>query len=477
MKKHFIILIMLFSCGPWLTTQAQENDLLQQLIEEEQQTVEAIALYPEKERHAILEAASHPEVLARMQAIQNRTQESFREIMIELPEADQKKLYDLVRYPELLKAATADGKRKSDKETGYISEGYAEEVQEKLQWANKEYFSTLAVISNLYQGSEQSFEALLQGYSEQTRQAYNELVKLPEVVQTLTENMQTTVLLGDIYSRNAEQVQSKLDSLNVVVAEQKSKELNEWKQSLEDNPEAMAEYEQAAREYAKEQGYDASTYEEPLPEKHTTNIYVHYVWRPYPYWFGWPYWYSYNYWYPYPWWYHWGYYYGPGRAIIFVGLPSYTFMHWHFHHYRHFYHYPHFTDHVIRYTVHQPRAHNSATWAVSNWQRETKNELPRNFITEDKNRVERIRELGGFKMAYESARQDRPDQLTEREFLQQNIDKYPTLKPVLKEMPDQVRLDTRKTQITPRAEKAQSQRGQVEKRDEKAIQRQQQDQA
>ena len=49
------------------------NDILHDLSEDEQKAVEAVALYPEKERNIILEVASYPEVLVRMQNIRKNT--------------------------------------------------------------------------------------------------------------------------------------------------------------------------------------------------------------------------------------------------------------------------------------------------------------------------------------------------------------------------------------------------------------------
>ena len=46
---------------------AQDQTILNQLREEEQSTIEAIALYPENERLAILTASMHPEILVRIQ--------------------------------------------------------------------------------------------------------------------------------------------------------------------------------------------------------------------------------------------------------------------------------------------------------------------------------------------------------------------------------------------------------------------------
>ena len=417
-------------------TIAQDGKLLARLSDEEQQTIEAIALYPEKERTAILEAAMHPEILVRIQRAQNLTSREFQDLISALPENDQKKMYDLVRFPDLIAKVTAGGKRKSDKEIRKLAADLPEELQQQVVWANKEHFELLQRIEVLYTNSEESFENLLVRYPTKTANAYRELIKMPEVLQTLSENMSATVLLGDVYGQDPQGVKNTLDSLNVVLAEQKSRELNEWKQSLEENPEALKEYQQAAREFAAEQGYDETDYSEPLAERFTTNVYVHHIWQPYPYWFGWPYWYDYGYWYPYPWWYHWGYYYGPGDVIVFVGLPSYSFVYWHMYHHRHHYYYPHFTNTIIRYTERNPRQYNNVTRVATRWQRDISRDVPDNWLTNDGKRVERIKEYGEFKMAYnEEVRSRSTGVISEQEYLESNPEKYPNLKRVLQEKP------------------------------------------
>jgi hypothetical protein len=252
--------------------------------------------------------------------------------------------------------------------------------------------------------------------------------------------MSMTVLLGDIYKKHPDELDKELDSLSVVLAEQQAKELDEWKQELQENPEAMGEYEQAAKEFAGEQtyNYDDDVYGGPMPDRYREDIYVHHVWRPYSYWFGWPSWYGYENWYPYPWWYHWGYYYGPGQVIVIVGLPSNVFIDWHFRHHRHLYHYPHFTDQVIRHYYGPRRMGTRVQPVLRRWEEEHRGELPSNWWNDDKNRVDRIREYGKFKTEYEDlVRITRDKAPTEREYLRNNADRYPTLKPVLKEKPEQ----------------------------------------
>lgn len=422
------ILIIVFSILPLIVC-AQEKHIVQQLQEDEQDAIKAISLYPEKERAIILEVASQPEILVRIKNIRRKTESQFQELLKNLPENDQKKIYNLSRYPELIKKICQENKKKSSQQMEELLKEYPEEVHQHAAFINERYFDLIVSINILHHTSQQEFENILNDYPEQIRRAYQELIKLPEVINILTENMNMTILLGDKYKKHPTQLKNELDSLNIVLAEQKTKELNDWKQNLEENPEAMTEYENASQEFAREQGYDESNYKES-----TTEVYVNHVWRPYPYWFGWPWWYSYESWYPYPWWYHRGYYYGTGNTVVFIGLPSNFFVHWHFNRYSNFYHYPHFTNHVVNYYYGHRKLNTNITPVVRKWEKENKSQLPKNWLSNSKNRVKRIKEYGRFNMNYQTTIRKGNNKLpSQREYLKSNAKHYPTLKPVLKE--------------------------------------------
>lgn len=428
--------ILMLIIGLLPIAKAQQTSLLQKLSDEEQNAVEAIALYPEEQRLSILEASAHPEILVRIQSIQRNTESQFREILQGLPEEDQKMIFNLSRYPELIQTLCLDRIKKSRSKVEKLSASYPEEIRQQAIDANGRYFNTLLQINDLYDFSDQALNDILNPYPQAVKDAYQELLKLPEVMQTLSDNVSMTVLLGDLYKRQPEQLKKELDSLNVVVAEQKAKELNDWKQSLENDPDAMEEYEQAAREFARDQGYNETDYEQPIPAKYTTEVYVYNIWRPYPYWFGWPWWYSYDCWYPYPWWYHWGYYYGPGNVIVFVGLPSGYFVHWHFNHHRHLYYYPHFTNRMITYYNHNRTANTSVGRGVRQFEEQTHTQLTPNWLDNDANRVERIKEYGKLSMDYQARESNLNNAIDNQyEYLRNNEDKYPALKPVVREQP------------------------------------------
>lgn len=436
MKKQFYYTAVayIFFC---LTINAQNTGILQQLPEEEQSAIEAIALYPQSERAALLEASLYPEILVRMDAIRRNTEQQFKNNVQVLPEEDQKKIYNLVRYPELMNVMCDQTKHMSNQEMKEALRAFPEEIHEDALEVNRKYIDELKAIQLLYKQADDSFQAMLANYPEHVRESYYKLLGLPGVVAILTDNMSLTVLLGDIYSKDPEGLAKELDSLNVVLAEKQAMELNAWREELEENPEAMAEYEQAAQEFAADQGYDDDVYDNPAPDVYADPGYADYFWKPYPYWFGWPYWYAYPCWYPYPYWYHWGYYYGPGNTVFFLGFPSSYFIGWTFYYDDHFYHYPHFTDQVISHYYGPRHTGTTIQPVLRSFEEGQRSALPADWFKDPDNRVERIKEYGKFKMDYNEAVSVSADKApTEKEFLKTNADRYPTLKPVIKQMPD-----------------------------------------
>jgi len=303
MKRQFIYIAIFFLFSV-MDVRGQGTGILQQLPEEEQTAIEAIALYPQKERMALLEASLHPEILVRMENIRSNTEEQFKVKVSTLPEDDQKKIYNLSRYPDLMATICETTKPRSNQEMKDMLQAYPEDIHEDAMDINQKHFARLVEIQQLYNQADNAFQTMLGTYPEPVRETFYTLLNLPAVVEIMTDNMSLTVLLGDIYSRDPQGLVRELDSLNIVLAEQRAQEISDWKQQLEENPEAMQEYEAAAKEFASDQGYDDEVYTGPVPDLYADQVYIDYIWRPYPYWFGWPYWYTYPCWYPYPYWYH-----------------------------------------------------------------------------------------------------------------------------------------------------------------------------
>jgi hypothetical protein len=415
---------------------AQTANFLRQIPEDKQNIIETIAMYSPDQRLNVLRAAAHPEILVRMGNIRQQTESSFKDLLVNVPEEDQKSIYNITRYPELMNTLATNQGQRSDQEMKDLLQLYPEAIHADATFVNQHYFDLLVSINRLYRKADLEFQQLLTTYPEDVRMVYTGISRLPEIASLLSANLDITILLGDAYMKNPREVTHTLDSLNVVVAEARANELKNWKQDLESNPEAMKEYEASAKEFASDEGNGDDVYTAPESANSAEDFHTHYDWNFYPYWFGWPWWYGYECWYPYPWWYHWGFYYGPYHNVVIWGFPSDFYLYWYFWYDPHLYYYPHYTNRIIGH-YYGPRHIGSTIQPVfRKWENDHKKDLPNNWYKDDPQRIDRIREYGKFKMDYEKSVRNKTDKApTEREFLEKNSNRYPTLRPVLKEQP------------------------------------------
>lgn len=356
MNTKSIITLILGSLFFSFTLQGQEEkDMLKALISEDREAVETIVLYPEGVRSQIFEVSQYPELLLRLNGLQEKTAQNFKKIIEPYPQEEQSKFYEVTRYHGLTKDLAANGK-KSKSEINEILKKYPQEIhQTALEIGRKEY-ETLHQIFNLNQTIKQNFDDLLSRYSTNTQQATKELVKMPEVLSILVDNLDQTILVGDVYKNDPTWIEEKAKELNLEVARRQAEELEDYKKQLEQDPEAYQEMLDAANLYAKDNNTGDSEYKEE-----TTN--TEKVTYSYNYWYGYPYWYTYPFWTPVPYYYHTGFYIGPGGAVVIIGLPSFHYVHWHYTFYPHMH--VHLHGHYHRHYARHPHGHGGFHAAVN----------------------------------------------------------------------------------------------------------------
>ncbi|MCB0628331.1 MAG: DUF3300 domain-containing protein [Saprospiraceae bacterium] len=320
-----------------------EKDLLKKLVEEDRSAVDAIVLYPEDIRTNIFIVATHPELLIKLSGMQEKTQLTFRNLIKDLSQEEQAKFYELTRYPGLIRDLAGESKRSNAEIEAFLI-NYPQEVHATALEVGRREYKTLQQIYQLNHTTKQAFDALILPYPERSQAAIRSLVNMPEILSILVDNIDLTILVGDVYKNDPAWVQTKARELNIEVARSQAEELEDYKKQLEEDPEAYQEMLDAAELYAKDNNISASQ------QQPQTTVKVVYS---YPYWYGYPYWYTYPYWAPVPYYYHTGFYIGPGGAVIIVGLPSYHYVHWHYtyyptlhvhlhaHYYRHYQRHPH----------------------------------------------------------------------------------------------------------------------------------------
>ncbi len=480
----FFILVSTINLG----YSQDEKELLATLVEEEQEAINALVLYPEETRRVILEVTQYPEALIKIESIQRQTSDSFIGLLEDLPQETQKMVWDLTRYPGLIEALSALG-TPTRSAINDVLEDYPDVIESRAREAAMNYYPLLVEINELNQSAESAFAAILYNYPAAAQDNFRELLALPEVLTILTENIRLTILVGDLYSKEPEWVIQKADSLSLEVARQNAEELEAWKEELQNDPEAREEFQLSAESYAKEYGYEDEYYEyddvyydyEQEPQREEV-IVRHYYYH-YPYWFGYPRWYVYPRWRLYPMWYDWGFYFGPGRRVVVIGLPSFHFTHWYFHHSYHHIYYPHLSARFVRHYDRYRDYNSSINNGVVVWAKRNRAVITNRWMQSDNNLPKRFVEYGKYEVARTEYNQDHPQrQLSQTEYLNRYDNRYPDLAKTVREAKPEERvisrepMETRKRTIEPErryptTRKEPTTRSRTEKEPDKKVER------
>lgn len=434
MKNRFKLLILLLvGTFPFIATAQSEQTLLSQLLEEEQKTIEALALYPAETRLSILEASKYPEALIKMETMKSKTSTDFKALMERYPQSIQEQAWDLTRYPGLV-AAIVEGGQKWGIDFEIAVQDFPKEIVPRAREMSSDYFPLLVDIHRLDREWNSAFAQLIKEYPHKTADALRSLVDLPEVLSLLTENIRLTVLVGDLYRKNPEWLAHQMDSLGLVVAEERAKELADWKANLANDPKAEEELQAAAEAYSDEYGFDDEyySYDDDLyyeeEDRYETPVEYPYYHHHYPYWFGYPYWYPYARWRPYPYWYDWGFYWSPNHVIIIVDLPSFWFVDWYFYQPWHHYYYPNLSRHYVNHYYGHRGSSGSISANVRNWHHRNRDIITDDWMDRARTDPNAFREFGKLETEREKYNRSHPDKpATQQQYLEKNRKKYPDL--------------------------------------------------
>jgi len=454
----------LFRCGLFLllfsTGLQGQNDkaLLRELADENKKSVEALALYPAEARLAIIEAAKYPEVLIKMNNARQKTSAAFRTLIEDFPRSTQEVFYDIARYPGMMRQLVE--KQESPAAIREVLKQLPEKQRAEAYDVVRDQMRTLLKINELDQTSRNTFEDLIAGYPAPAQTAFRQLVALPEVLEILNEDLRFTVLVGDVYRADPAWVIQKTDSLNLAVARTHAEELEDWKKSIENDPQAQQELEAASREYATEYGYDTEDYpgddlyyEDDYARRTTVVEYY------YPWWFGYPWWYPAPCWRPYPWWYDWGFYHHQHTFVV-IYMPSWHFMDWYFYHPQHHYHYSHLSSHFVNHYYGHRHSGTTISMGVGAWRENNRAVISDEWL-KDKTRLPgRMKEYGQFEEGRQQYNTRNPkNPVTQEVFLEKNARKYPELERSKVQAKEEIRREretpqTRPSEWAPRKEPA-----------------------
>lgn len=427
--KLFPLFLLAMLASPGLAVSQNDEALLRDLAEENKKSVEALVLYPSETRLAILEATKYPEVLIKMQGMRDKTSAAFRTLIEDFPRSTQAVFYNLSRYPELVESLVQH--KNNSAELRKSLEVLPAEQRDEAYGVVSRQMATLIQINDLNLTARSAFDRLVLHYSASARQAFEHLLGLPEVIDLLNEDLRFTIMVGETYRENPAMVIQKMDSLNLAVARAHATELQDWKNTLENDPVAKAELQSAAKEYAAEYGYqeewddlyadDNYYYEDDDP------VVRRRYYNPYPYWYGYPWWEPYPRWRPYPWWWDWGCHFYPHRVII-VYLPSYHFMHWYFWHPHHHYRYNRLSTHFVNHYYGHRRSGTTITMGVRDWQNRNRTIISDAFLADKGRLPEKLKEYGRFETSRQEYNAKNPKKtVSAEEFLDKNARKYPEI--------------------------------------------------
>jgi hypothetical protein len=423
MSKQRIVFLLFF---PFYQLFAQDSkEIFYDILEEDQTNVEALALYPLETRNSILQAAMYPEVLLRLEHIQSKVRGEFIELIKDLSRQDQSDFYELTRYDGLMEQLALDKKNQSSEKIKEILKNYPSDIHEIALKFSRRNHNLLVAANNLNTSATASFENVLSPYSDQVKRAYRHLIELPEVLEILAENMRLTVAVGDLYRRQPDWVRTRLDSLNLEAARNNAQASEEWKNKLENDPELLQEFQNSAESYARERGYSE---DEIRQERQTVSHVTYHHFYAYPYWFGFPYWYPTSFWHRWPLRYDWGFFYGPGDIVFLTGMPSFYFTYWHFASPLNHYYFPYLSSSFLNHFRQHPRTTTGVSAGVSTWLSDNRENVPRNFLADDGQQVERMREYGQFESEYRERSTGMGGQSVSREaYLQANVNRFQRL--------------------------------------------------
>ena len=108
-----VFMFFLMATGTLCIAQ-DDRALLKKVVQENQEAVDAIAMYPTETRRIIFEATEYPEVISKLNAMQKNSQDAFANLVSPLSKEEQEKIWDLTRYDGLISDLAADRKKSED---------------------------------------------------------------------------------------------------------------------------------------------------------------------------------------------------------------------------------------------------------------------------------------------------------------------------------------------------------------------------
>ncbi len=294
-------------------------------LETDKGIVAAIAPYDADVRAAILQASLHPSVLSELQKSQKETVTEFQKLIGGFSQKKQGYFYTLTRYPDLINTLATLPSGQSKDQIIQLLPNQDEDLQQAAWKLYKSEKADLAKVDNTKMAAMQHFSNSIQQLDPDSKAAFQKLQTLPDVLTLMTNNVDLTTRLGEVYKSDPSRLNNHLSALHDSLSVQNQYEIAAFKKKMAEDPQAMKEYSEAAQAYAKQNGYKLPSQQNYTNYNYYGNPYA--FGNPYSYWYGYPYWYSSPMWYPGSFGFNSGFYLGTG-GFGFYGFPSYGFSTW-----------------------------------------------------------------------------------------------------------------------------------------------------
>ena len=322
-----VLLLIILACSNFVVV-GQTNQL-----ETEQGMNNAIATYNAEVRQAALLASQYPQNLTQLQNRQNQVSSSFQDMISGFRQTKQGWFYTLTRYPNLIHTLASLPNNEEKEDIYKLLPNQDEDLQTAAWKLYDNEKQDLVEIDNMQISAQQDFEKSIQNLDQPTKDAFQKLATMPDVLTLLTNNIDLTAKLGQKYTDNPTQLATDLATLHDNLTLKNETEMANFRKQLAENPQAQQEFNQAVKDYANANGYNnRNQYGNNWNNQN-------YYGNPYSYWFGYPSWYSSPMWYPGAYSYNMGFSLGFGGGYFGYGLPYYGFSNW-FRNTGYYYRYP-----------------------------------------------------------------------------------------------------------------------------------------
>lgn len=410
---------------------AQDHKLaVDALTESERKSIEAIALYPKEIRLAVLEITTAPALMIQIKRMQETSQENFKNLLEARSQETQEIIWDLTRFDGLLEAIAKSDLSRPSLEA--IVQLYPSVISEQIRKLQTSDFELIREVVHLRLETEETSRQLSRGEPESVQEALYLLLDHPDVLSILLDEVELAILVGNLYRTNKNWILEKADSLNLALAAENSRALEDWKSAIENDSQVQEELSASYREYQKEYPFDDVYYspDESIPQGYNEEegifsdipLYYHYH---YPFWFGYPYWYDYPRWRPFPVWYDWGFYPYGHRRVIIIGLPRHHIVWWYFNRPDHHYRYNRLSTKFVQHYHGHREFGGSITSAVTQWRLQNRDVISDEFLGDREQLSDNLRLYGEMeekRINYNRKNPAKP--LTAREYMTKNNRKY-----------------------------------------------------